>query len=100
MIHLFDTHLEPLGFTLNSPRNGKYRGSHISLGHEEGWRITQALIDAVNVLPDFRPPDNIRLGFAPLYTSYADVHTAVLRIRHVMTEKLYEKYPNEKTEIT
>ena len=100
MIHLFDAHLEPLGFTLNSPRNGKYRGSHISLGHEEGWRITQALIHEVNVLPDFRPPDNIRLGFAPLYTSYADVQTAVFRIRHVMAEKLYEKYPDDRTEIT
>ncbi|MFK7802772.1 MAG: kynureninase [Anaerolineae bacterium] len=100
MIHLFDEYLEPLGFRLNSPRNAKYRGSHIALGHDEAWRITQSLIKDVNVLPDFRPPDNIRLGFTPLYTSYTDVHTAVLRIRRVMEEKLYEKYSNERSEIT
>jgi len=100
MIHLFDEHLEPLGFRLNSPRNAKYRGSHIALGHDDAWRITQALINDVNVLPDFRPPDNIRLGFTPLYTSYRDIHAAVLRIRRVMEEKLYEKYSDEKPEIT
>lgn len=100
MIHMFDEHLEALGFRLNSPRSAKYRGSHIALGHDDAWRITQALIKDVKVLPDFRPPDNIRLGFTPLYTSYADVHTAVLRIRRVMDEKLYEKYSQERSEVT
>ncbi|MFT5194513.1 MAG: kynureninase, partial [Candidatus Promineifilaceae bacterium] len=100
MIHLFDEHLKPLGFRLNSPRDGRYRGSHIALGHDEGWRINQALINDLNVLPDFRPPDNIRFGFAPLYTSFIDVHTAVLRLRHLMSEKLYEKYSDERPTIT
>lgn len=100
MIHLYDQHLEPLGFRLNSPRNAKYRGSHISLGHNEGWRINQALIKEMNVLPDFRPPDNIRFGFTPLYTSYVDVHTAVMRLRQIMLDKLYEKYSEEKPAVT
>ena len=100
LIHLYDEHLAELGFTLNSPREHKYRGSHISLGHDEGWRINQALINDMNVLPDFRPPDNIRLGLAPLYTSYVDVYTAVMRLRQVVTEKLFENYSNEKTEVT
>ncbi|MEM9773567.1 MAG: kynureninase [Chloroflexota bacterium] len=100
LIHLYDQHLEPLGFRLNSPRNEKYRGSHISLGHDEGWRINQALIKEMNVLPDFRPPDNIRLGFTPLYTSYVDVHTAVMRLRQIMLDKLYEKYSEEKPAVT
>ena len=99
-IHLFDQHLAPLNFRLNSPRNPKYRGSHISLGHDEAWRINQALISEMNVLPDFRPPDNIRLGFAPLYTSYVDVYTAVMRLRQVVTEKRYENYSQEKTDVT
>ena len=99
-INLFDDHLAELGFTLNSPRDRKYRGSHISIGHDEGWRINQALIQEMNVLPDFRPPNNIRLGFTPLYTSYVDVYTAVMRLRQVVNDKLYENYSHEKTEVT
>ncbi len=99
-IGLFDQHLAQLGFELNSPRKHKYRGSHISVGHEEGWRINQSLIQEMNVLPDFRPPNNIRFGFTPLYTSYVDVYTAVMRLRQVVTEKLYEKYSEEKSEVT
>lgn len=72
--------LEPLGFALASPRHPDRRGSHVSLRHRDGWRIVKAMIDHGSIIPDFRDPDNIRFGFAPLYTSYTDVHTAVHRI--------------------
>ena len=39
----------------------------------QAWQICQAL-KAANVIPDFRTPDRLRLGFAPLYTRFADVH--------------------------
>ncbi len=84
--------LEPLEFRLNSPKEEAQRGSHISLGHIEGHRIDLALIDEMQVLPDFREPDNIRLGLSPLYTSFVDVYSAVLRMQTVVTKKLYEKY--------
>ena len=45
LISLWETHLEPLGFTLASPRDSDRRGSHIALSHPEGWPITRALID-------------------------------------------------------
>jgi kynureninase len=99
-IALFDTQLAPLGFTLGSPRDSKWRGSHISLRHPEAYRINRALIEEMNVIPDFRAPDNIRLGFAPLYTSFADVWEGFERIRTVMEEKRYEKYPKEKLAVT
>lgn len=99
-IMLFREILEPLGFRLNTPPNAAVRGSHVSIGHDEGWRIDQALIHDANVIPDFRAPDNIRLGFAPLYTSFVDIHTAVMRLRNVMTQKLYEKYTDERSEVT
>ena len=97
-IMLYDTILKPLGgFTLNTPRNSTIRGSHVSIGHAtEGWRIDQALIKDMNVIPDFRTPDNIRFGFTPLYTSFVDIYTAVKRLEYVITNKLYEKYTNEK----
>jgi kynureninase len=70
MVALWEEQLAPLGYTLNSPRDVAWRGSHISLGHVEGWRIDQALIHRMNTLPDFRQPDNIRLGIAPLYNTF------------------------------
>jgi kynureninase len=95
LIALWQEWLEPLGFRLNSPRESRWRGSHISLGHDDGWRIAQALIQEANVLPDFRRPDNIRLGIAPLYTSYTEVYDALARLRRVVTSGLYEQYRAE-----
>ena len=100
LIALWESLLEPVGFTLNSPRDSQRRGSHISLGHPEGLRIDLALINDCGVLPDFRAPDNIRLGIAPLYTSYADIHAAAVRMRRIVDERLYERYPAEAPVVT
>jgi kynureninase len=85
---------------LNSPRDANVRGSHVSLGHPDGLRIDRALIEEMNVIPDFRPPDNIRFGIAPIYTRFEDVHHAMERMRRVMQEQLYEKYPMERPTVT
>ena len=92
LIALWESDLKPLGFSLNSPRNPNWRGSHVSIGHKDGLRIDLAMINDMKVLPDFRPPDNIRLGITPLYTTFEEIWTAVHRIRRVITEKLYDKY--------
>lgn len=92
LVGLWEALLAPLGFVLNSPRDPARRGSHISLGHAEGLRIDLALINEMNVLPDFRTPDNIRLGIAPLYTSFVDIHEAVRRLAEVVERRLYLKY--------
>ena len=100
LVDLFDTRLAPLGFTLGSPRASDRRGSHVSIRHPEGYRINRALIDDTNVIPDFREPDNLRLGLAPLYTSFADVWEGVDRIRRVVEEKGYLKYPSARLTVT
>jgi len=100
LIGLWEALLKPLGFALNSPRDPAQRGSHISLGHAEGLRIDMALITDLNVLPDFRAPDNIRLGIAPLYTAYRDIHTAVARLQRIVVERLYEKYSDAAPVVT
>jgi len=97
---LTDSLLAPLGFSLGSPRDSTQRGSHISIRHADGYRINRALIEELNVIPDFREPDNIRLGFAPLYTSFAEIWEGFDRIKRVMTEKRYEKYPKQKLTVT
>jgi kynureninase len=100
LIRLYDEMLAPRGFTLNSPREAARRGSHVSIGHTEGLRIDRALIEEMDVLPDFRAPDNIRLGVAPLYTSFAELYEGVERIAAVVDERRYERYPLEAPEVT
>ena len=72
----------------------------MSLRHSEGYRINRALIEEMQVLPDFREPDNIRLGLAPLYTSFSDVWNAVDRVRRVVTEGRYRRYRQERSQVT
>lgn len=97
---LTDHVLAPLGFSLGSPRDSARRGSHISIRHDEGYRINRALIDEMNVIPDFREPDNIRLGFAPLYVSFTDIWEGFDRICKVVEEKRYENYPKQRLTVT
>jgi kynureninase len=100
LIDLADTVLAPLGFDLGSPRDPARRGSHVSLRHGEAYRINRALIEEMEVLPDFREPDNIRLGLAPLYTSFVDVWQAVDRIRQVVEGGRYREYPMWRLPVT
>jgi kynureninase len=97
---LTESWLAPFGFFLGSPADSAMRGSHISIRHPEGYRINRALIEEMNVIPDFRAPDNLRLGFAPLYLSFADVREGFDRIHRVMEERIYEKYPKQKLAVT
>ena len=99
-IELFDRDLSSLGFTLGSPRSPDQRGAHISLRHPQGYQINRALIEEMNVIPDFREPDNIRLGLAPLYTSYQDVWETVQRLKQVVVEKRFEKFSPERQAVT
>jgi kynureninase len=100
LIYLSDALLTPLGFNLGSPRLPERRGSHISLRHPEGYRINRALIEEMNVLPDFREPDNLRLGLTPLYTSFSEVWGGIDRIRQVVADNRYQKYPTQRLIVT
>ena len=72
-----------------SPRESERRGSHLSFGHPEALAIDRALIAEMNVIPDFRPPDVIRFGFAPLYNTFEDLFEGVSRFRRVLDEGLW-----------
>jgi kynureninase len=100
LITLIDAVLVPLGFQLASPRAADRRGSHISIRHPEGYRINRCLIEEMHVLPDFRAPDNLRLGLAPLYTSFTDIWEAVDRIRQTVAEERYLKFPSVRQTVT
>jgi kynureninase len=100
LIDLSDALLSPLGFELGTPREEAQRGSHVSLRHKEGYRINLALIEEMNVIPDFREPDNIRLGLTPLYTSFEDVWECVNRIQRVVAEKRHLHFSETRQAVT
>ena len=75
-IDLFDEHLAPHGFVLESPRDAESRGSHVALGFA-GAKALVAQMSAEGIIADFRPPDLMRFGFAPLYNSFGDVVSLV-----------------------
>jgi kynureninase len=91
--------LVPLGFTLASPRDPDRRGAHVSLHHPKAWQICQAL-KAADVIPDFRTPDRLRLGFAPLYTRFVDVREGLVRLRDLVTAGAHESFPAERSRVT
>ncbi len=64
------------GLALASPREAAARGGQVSFRHPQGWAVMQNLI-ARGVIGDFRAPDVIRFGFAPLYVRHVDVWDAV-----------------------
>ncbi|MGV3723660.1 MAG: kynureninase, partial [Actinomycetota bacterium] len=100
LIALWEAVLAPLGYGLASPRDPERRGSHVSLSHPEGWRINRALIERMNVVPDFRAPDLIRLGVCPLYVSYRELFQAIEALRRVAAERLYSEYPVARQGVT
>ena len=120
LLHLARKWLLPLGFRLGSPEEPDQRGSHISLRHPEAYRINRAMIELpqmpegfwenvselqgpapeIRVIPDFRAPDNIRLGIAPLYTSFTDIHRAMDHIRLIVAEKIYLQYSDKRLQVT
>ncbi|WP_138379712.1 kynureninase [Luteithermobacter gelatinilyticus] len=88
-VQLVEEQLDGFGFELASPRAAEKRGSQVSLRHEQGYAIMQALI-AENIIGDFRAPDIVRFGFTPLYLRYVDIWDAVAGLRRVMEQKLWD----------
>lgn len=83
-IRLVEQRCSDAGFGVASPRDASQRGSQVSLTHPEGYAIMRALIDR-GVIGDFRAPDIVRFGFAPLYVRYIDVWDAVDTLADIMT---------------
>ena len=99
LVALADAWLAGHGVTVASPRDAARRGSHVSLAHPAAWQLTQALVDR-GVVPDFRTPDRVRFGPAPLYTRFVDVWDAMDRLRTVLVEGAHEAYPTERSRVT
>ena len=104
LISTFQKELKPYGFELFSPQESTRRGSHISLIHPQAWQICQALQEGIEdyppVIPDFRPPQIIRLGVAPLYTSFEDLTITVKYLKAIVENQWHFKFPTDKPQVT
>jgi kynureninase len=91
MIDLYDEWLAPLGIELNTSRDPKERGGHISLVHPDAAQICVALRTISNVIPDYRTPNSIRLAISPLPTSYVEVWDGFARMRDLVASGRYKE---------
>jgi kynureninase len=90
MIDLYDAWLAPLGFELNTSRDPKERGGHISLVHPDAAQICVAMREISNVIPDYRTPNSIRLAISPLPTSFVEVWDGFARTRDLVASGQYK----------
>lgn len=91
-ISLITQHCDGHGLELISPQDANLRGSQVSYSYENGFGAMQALI-ARGVIGDFRQPNVMRFGFAPLYVTHIDLWDAVQALRAVLVGAEWKKFP-------
>ncbi len=89
----------PCGFSIGTPRDDARRGGHVALVHPEAVRISEAL-RARGVVPDFRPPDIVRVAPVALYNTYAEVWALVRHLREIIDGREHERLPAERKAIS
>ena len=100
MIDLYDAWLAPLGMELNTSRDAKERGGHISLVHPDAAQICVALRTISNVIPDYRTPNSIRLAISPLPTSYVEIWDGFERMRDLVASGRYKEVKEGGSRVT
>ena len=104
LIKIINIELNKFDVKITSPIESKSRGSHITIQHNEAWKICKLLIkggkNRKRIIPDFRPENNIRLGFSPLYVSFIDLYETVIAIKDILENKEYLKIDDSKPEVT
>jgi kynureninase len=83
-LELADQWLAPLGVSVVSPRDPARRGGHITL-QRDGFRDVLEDLWKRGVIPDYREPDGIRIGLAPLSTSFTEIHAGLRVFRDLIT---------------
>ncbi len=90
---------EPYGFSIGTPREDARRGGHVALIHPEALRIAEALRRR-GVVPDFRPPDIIRIAPVALYNTATELWALVGHLREIVERREYERYSPERRAIS
>lgn len=95
MMTLIRAELSGYGFTIGNPTDASRRGGHIFLEHPEAARICKALKEN-GIIPDFRPPNGIRLAPVALYNTFTDVWETVRRLKRIMEDEQYKQFENKR----
>ncbi len=90
---------EPYNFSVATPRDPERRGGHVGVMHGDAWRVGEAL-KARGVIPDFRPPNIIRLAPIPLYSGYRDVWEVVQHLTAIVDNGEHEGFSEERGTVT
>lgn len=85
IMELVDMYLTepPYGYSIGTPREPERRGGHVAVEHADAWRICSALKKR-KIIPDFRPPNVIRLAPTALYNTFTDVINLVEALRGII----------------
>ncbi|HET8600426.1 MAG TPA: kynureninase [Segeticoccus sp.] len=76
VIDVADSWPAELGVEVASPRADDRRGGHVTVRRADFRDVNQRLWQR-GVIPDFREPDGIRIGLAPLSTSFGETWRAL-----------------------
>jgi kynureninase len=85
-LELADRWLEPLGVEVMSPRDPARRGGHLTLRRPGFEHLLEPLWEQ-GVIPDYRRPDGLRIGPAPLSTSFTEVHRGLSILRTLLDKQ-------------
>jgi kynureninase len=99
LMRLADDKLERFGVRLVTPRDADRRGGHVTLAHSAAGKLSRALRDR-GVIPDYRPPDLLRLAPAPLFTSFAECERAVDILEDILAASAHEQLPERDGPVT
>jgi kynureninase len=71
-----------------TPGQPSLRGSQVAIAFDKGYPVIQAMIER-GVIGDFRAPDIMRFGFAPLYVRFQDVWDAAEILAECMAKEVW-----------
>lgn len=95
MIGMIEDVLAGYDIDIVTPKEHASRGGHILIGHEKAAGINAAL-KSKGVVPDFRAPSYVRIAPVALYNSFEDVYRAVMILKEVMDDRLYDAFNNKR----
>ena len=87
------------GFSIGTPRQDERRGGHVAVRHPEGLRIAEAL-RARGIVPDFRPPDIVRIAPVALYNTFTEIWRLVRHLREIVETREYERFSADRKAIS
>jgi kynureninase len=94
--------LSDLGVQIVGPLSAEKRGGHITIKHQESWRICKCLQmnEKTKIVTDFRPNSLLRIALTPLYTSYGELALFLTKLKQILESKKYLKLDDSKPVVT